>query len=370
MIRFQDINKRFGDGQNVVADFNLEIDRGQFVVLIGPSGSGKTTTMKMINRLVEPTNGLIYIDGKNHKEIPAVELRRKIGYVIQQVGLFPHMTISENISLVPRLRGEDPTKFGDRVDELLSLVNLEPADYRDRYPNQLSGGQQQRVGVIRALAADPPIILMDEPFSALDPLTREQLQEELVRLQSEVKKTIVFVTHDMDEALKLADLVVLMRDGRIEQAAPGDDILRDPANDFVKSFIGQGRISPANELSLKDIAIEKPVTIEPNRGLAESLRKMRKRRVDSLLVTDHQNKLLGIVTAKDIHENLHERKQIKDIMAPDVITITVTTSVSDVLSIMQEKQVGYLPVVDDKYILQGLVTRASLVDVIADQWGE
>lgn len=370
MIRFQDITKSFEDGANVVTDFNLEITRGQFVVLIGPSGSGKTTTMKMINRLVEPTSGLIYIDGKNHKEIPAVELRRQIGYVIQQVGLFPHMTIGENISLVPQLCGEDPANFGERVDELLSMVHLEPKDYRDRYPNQLSGGQQQRVGVVRALAADPPIILMDEPFSALDPITREQLQEELVRLQSEVKKTIVFVTHDMDEALKLADSVVLMKDGRIEQVAPGDDILREPASNFVRDFIGPERLSQADEISLKDIAIEKPVTIEPYRGLAESLRKMRKRRVDSLLVTDPDHKLLGLVTSKDIHRNLHERKHIEAIMATDIVTVTVDTSVSDVLSIMQEKQIGYLPVVDDTYMLQGLVTRASLVDVIAEQWGE
>ena len=370
MIRFREVGKRFENGEEAVTDFNLEIAHGQFVVLIGPSGCGKTTTMKMINRLVEPTSGLIYIDGKNHREISAVELRRKIGYVIQQVGLFPHMTISENISLVPRLSGVNPVNLGGRVDELLSLVNLEPALYRDRYPNQLSGGQQQRVGVVRALAADPPIILMDEPFSALDPITREQLQEELLRLQSEVKKTIVFVTHDMDEALKLADLVVLMKDGRIEQAAPGDDILREPASDFVRDFIGPERLNRADEITLKDISIDQPVTIEPFRGLAEALRKMRRRRVDSLLVTDIDHRLLGIVTAKDIHKNLPERKQIAEVMSTDVVTVKVDTSVSELLSTMQEKQVGYLPVIDEENKLQGLVTRASLVDVIAEQWEE
>lgn len=370
LIRFQKVSKSFEDGEEAVTDFSLEIERGQFVVLIGPSGCGKTTTMKMINRLVDPTSGSIYINGRNHREIPAVELRRQIGYVIQQVGLFPHMTIAQNISLVPRLCGEDSAAPANRVDELLSLVDLDPALYRDRYPDQLSGGQQQRVGVARALAADPPIILMDEPFSALDPITREQLQEELLRLQAEVKKTIVFVTHDMDEALKLADLIVLMRDGRIEQAAPGDELLREPASDFVRDFIGPERVSRADDITLEDISISDPVTVEPFRGLAEALRKMRRRRVDSLLVTDPENKLLGIVTAKDIHEHLHERKRIADVMSADVVRVKVDTSVPELLSTMQAKQVGYLPVVDDSDKLRGLVTRASLVDVIVEQWGE
>ncbi|MCK9524719.1 MAG: betaine/proline/choline family ABC transporter ATP-binding protein [Limnochordia bacterium] len=370
MIRFQGVTKTFEDGEDAVTDFSLEITKGQFVVLIGPSGCGKTTTMKMINRLIEPTKGLIEIDGRNHNKIPAVELRRQIGYVIQQVGLFPHMTIAENIALVPRLLGKEGADLGDRVDELLTLVNLDPQMYRERYPNQLSGGQQQRVGVVRALAADPPIILMDEPFSALDPITREQLQEELVRLQSELKKTVVFVTHDMDEALKLADLVVLMKDGRIEQTAPGDDILREPASDFVREFIGSKHLAQADQISLGDITIDKPITIEPYRGLAEALRKMRRHRVDSLLVTDATNTLLGIVTAKDIHANLTEKRRIEEVMSSQVVKVPSDISVPDLLSTMQEEQVGYLPVVDDQNKLQGLVTRASLVDVIAEQWGE
>lgn len=370
MIRFKNVSKTFDNAEKAVLDFNLEIRPGQFVVLIGPSGSGKTTTMRMINRLIEPTSGSISINGKNHKEISPVELRRQIGYVIQQVGLFPHMTIAENISLVPRLQGAKPPTLANRVDELLSMVNLDPEQYRERYPNQLSGGEQQRVGVVRALAADPPIILMDEPFSALDPITREQLQEELLSLQSAVRKTIVFVTHDMDEALKLADLVVLMKEGRIEQAAPGDDILRDPASEFVHDFIGSKRLSPTGELSLSDITIDQPVTIEPYRGLAEALRKMRRRRVDSLLAIDADQKLLGIVTAKDLHKYLPVKKKISEVMSTEIVKVKVDASVSDVLLVMQENQVGYLPVVDDNNKLQGLVTRASLVDVIAEQWGD
>lgn len=370
MIRFEGVSKRFSDGGEAVSDFTLSIDRGKFSVLIGPSGCGKTTTMKMINRLVEPTAGQIFIDGQNHKKIPAVELRRQIGYVIQQIGLFPHMTIGENISLVPRLRGDDPATYEGRVDELLALVGLDPKAYRERYPTQLSGGQQQRVGVVRALAADPPIILMDEPFSALDPITREQLQEELLKLQSEVKKTIVFVTHDMEEALKLADLVILMKAGRIEQAASPDDILREPASDFVKEFIGLDRSNDFTDIQLSDISIRRPVTIEPYRGLAEALRKMRRQHVDSLLVTDSQGKLLGIATTKDIQRNIQAKKKIEQVMSSEVVTVTLNTPMPEVLQTMQSAEVGYLPIVDDDYKLKGLVTRASLVDVIAEQWGQ
>jgi osmoprotectant transport system ATP-binding protein len=280
------------------------------------------------------------------------------------------MTIAENVALVPRLCGENPDELRIRVEELLSLVNLDPSLYRDRYPNQLSGGQQQRIGVARALASDPPIILMDEPFSALDPITREQLQDELLHLQSAMKKTIVFVTHDMDEALKLADLVVLMKDGQIAQAAPGDDILREPASEFVRSFIGPDRLNQANAISLHDISIDRPITIEPFRGLAEALRKMRKKSVDSLLVIDHEHHLIGIVTAKDIHNNLSERKRIEEVMSTEVVKVKNDVSVPDLLSTMQNEEVGYVPVVDDENKLQGLVTRASLVNVMAEEWGE
>ena len=370
MIIFQEVSKTFEDGLDAVSEVNFRIAKGHLAVLIGPSGSGKTTTMKMINRLIEPTSGFIYIDGKNHTKIPAVELRRNIGYVIQEVGLFPHMTIAENISLVPRLRGENPAYFQRRVDELLSMVDLEPALYRNRYPNQLSGGEQQRVGVIRALAADPPIILMDEPFSALDPISREQLQDELLLLQAKLRKTVVFVTHDMDEALKLADVVVLMRDGKVEQQASVDDILREPASEFVRDFIGAERPGRPADISLAQITIDNPVVIDPNRGLAEALRVMRRRRVDSLLVTNTKRELLGIVTAKDLHRHMGEKSTIEKIMSKDVIKIETDTPVPEVLRIMTSEQVGYLPVVDQNNRLQGLVTRASLVNVIAEEWGE
>lgn len=242
MIRFKNVSKTFDDGTEAIKDMNLHIKEGQLVALIGPSGCGKTTTMKMINRLISITSGSIEIDGKDTSDIKEVELRRNIGYVIQRIGLFPHMTIEENVGLIPKLKGKKKTDYENRVDELLNLVGLDPDIYKKRYPLELSGGQQQRVGVVRALAGEPPIILMDEPFSALDPISREQLQDELKQLQTTIRKTIVFVTHDMAEALKVADEIVVMRDGVIQQIASPEDLLKAPANDFVRSFIGEERI--------------------------------------------------------------------------------------------------------------------------------
>jgi osmoprotectant transport system ATP-binding protein len=238
MIKFENVTKKYQDGFVALKNLNLEINKGELVTLIGPSGCGKTTTMRMINRLNEPSSGKIYIDGQDISGMDPVELRRNIGYVIQQIGLFPHMTIEQNISLVPRLKKTDPSKYSKRVDELLDLVGLDPTTFKNRFPSELSGGQQQRVGVIRALAAEPNIILMDEPFSALDPISREQLQDDIVNLQEEIQKTIVFVTHDMDEAIKIANRIVIMKDGEIVQLDTPDRILRHPANSFVKGFIG------------------------------------------------------------------------------------------------------------------------------------
>ncbi|UXH45011.1 ABC transporter ATP-binding protein [Rossellomorea vietnamensis] len=243
MIEFQNVTKVYEDGTEAIKGIDLTIPKGKLVALIGPSGCGKTTTMKMINKLIAPSGGTIRIDGRDISETDEVELRRNIGYVIQRIGLLPHMTIEENISLIPRLKGWKKEKYEGRVDELLHLVGLEPDVYKKRYPLELSGGQQQRVGVIRALAAEPPIILMDEPFSALDPISREQLQDELKSIQNTIHKTIVFVTHDIDEALKIADVIAVMRDGKIEQIAAPADLLSEPANEFVRAFIGENRLS-------------------------------------------------------------------------------------------------------------------------------
>ncbi|OFS61822.1 ABC transporter ATP-binding protein [Nosocomiicoccus sp. HMSC09A07] len=237
MISFRNVTKAYGDFL-AVDHINFDIESNELFVIIGPSGSGKTTTMEMINRLTEMTEGDIYIDDKNIKDINKVELRRSIGYVIQDIGLMPHMTISDNISLVNRLKGEK--KDEKRIDELLRLVNMDES-FKDRYPDELSGGQQQRIGVIRALYSDPNIILMDEAFSALDPVTRSELQDELIHLQETIKKTIVFVTHDMDEALKIADRIAVMNDGKIEQIGTPEQLIFNPNNTFIQKFIGEER---------------------------------------------------------------------------------------------------------------------------------
>lgn len=241
MVRFENVSMAYGENE-VLKNLNLHIEEGQLVVLIGPSGCGKTTTLQLINRLLKAAEGKVYVNGKDISQSDPVELRRGIGYVIQEIGLFPHMTIRQNIEIVPKLLGWDAKRRSERSQELIKLVNMD-ARYLDSYPEELSGGQQQRIGLLRALAAEPPIILMDEPFGALDPITRDALQDEIMALQKKLKKTIVFVTHDMDEALKIADVIVLMKDGEVVQAASPAEMIRNPANEFVEKFIGSHRMA-------------------------------------------------------------------------------------------------------------------------------
>ena len=238
MIEYKYVSKVYGDGTEAVSDVSLTINKGELVVFIGTSGSGKTTSMRMINRMVEPSSGEILIDGENIMEKNPVDLRRSIGYVIQQTGLMPHMTVYENIIMVPKLLNWDEDKMEATARKLLEQVDMDPDQYMDRYPSELSGGQQQRIGVIRALAAGQEIILMDEPFGALDPITREALQEMVIELQKEMGRTVVFVTHDMDEALDLADRIAIMTDGKLVQYDTPENIIANPANDFVREFIG------------------------------------------------------------------------------------------------------------------------------------
>ena len=257
LIKFENVSKVFPNGFKAVDNLNLEIKRGETLVLLGTSGSGKTTTMKMVNRLLEPTSGKIYVNGEDISSYNAIELRRKVGYAIQHIGLFPHMTIAENISVVPKLLKWSCDDINKRVDELLELVNLEPAELRDRYPSQLSGGQKQRIGVIRALAADPSVILMDEPFGALDPITREQLQNEFLELECEIQKTILFVTHDITEAVKMGDRIMLLDEGKVQQLATPLELIDNPANEFVENFLGQHRFQLSlYTKNLKSIGIE------------------------------------------------------------------------------------------------------------------
>lgn len=296
--------------QSAVENFSMSINPGELIMLVGPSGCGKTTTMKMINRIIEPTSGSIKIDGEDILSLDQNTLRRRIGYVIQQIGLFPHMTIAENVSVVPKLLGWDKAKTAARVDELLSLVDLDPAKFANRYPKQLSGGQQQRIGVARALAADPPVMLMDEPFGATDPITREKLQDEFLRLQATIGKTIVFVTHDFDEAIKLGDrIAVLSERSQIEQFDTPANILANPASDYVSSFIGEG--AALKRLALIPIASAKlgPTTASgPSVMISENLREALDHIVlnggSPVPVTDLKGKVVGSISVKEISNAL------------------------------------------------------------------
>ncbi|MGG1688098.1 ABC transporter ATP-binding protein [Pseudalkalibacillus sp. NRS-1564] len=364
MITFEHISKKFADGTEALKDINLHIEKGELLTLIGPSGCGKTTTMKMINRLIEPSGGQIYIDGKPISDQDPVELRRSIGYVIQQIGLLPHMTIAENIALIPKLKKWDKDKIDKRVDEMLNLVGLEPSIFRSRYPLELSGGQQQRVGVIRALAAEPPIILMDEPFSALDPISREQLQDELVKLQKEIQKTIVFVTHDMDEAMKIADRIAIMKDGEILQLDTPDRLLRHPKNEFVRNFIGDERMAKGQAPTAVDLMIRKVATVKESRGLAEAFRLMKSERVDSLVVTGPEQEYIGVVTLEQVQNHYgDDGKRIVDVI--EVIeSINESTLYPEIAKRFAENQPISIPVVEDNK-LTGLVTRSSMMRGLA-----
>lgn len=370
MIEFKEVSKVYEDNFEVLKNINLRVNKGELLVLIGPSGCGKTTTMKMINRLIDPTKGEIFINGNSIKHRNPVELRRNIGYVIQQIGLFPHMTIQDNVALVPKLKKQDPKKYLKKVDELLEMVGLDPEIYKNRYPTELSGGQQQRIGVIRALAADPPIILMDEPFSALDPISREQLQDELLNLHNKLDKTIVFVTHDMDEALKIADRICIMREGEIVQLNTAEEILRHPANDFVKNFIGEKRLNSYNGFDFPPIDefISKAITIREDKGLAEAINQLRQNRVDSLIVVNKSNQYKGVASSWDIYRNYNDEKlKIKDIVRTDYACIKENDSVEKALIMIKESNKGYVLVLDDNKKVKGVITNGSLVKLLANK---
>ena len=371
MIEFKNLTKRFPGGKIAVDSLNLTFNDGEFIVFIGTSGSGKTTSMRMINRMIEPTSGEILINGKNSKDMNAVELRRQIGYVIQQIGLMPHMTIFDNIVMVPKLLKWPVEKQRKIAEELIQKVDL-PLDFLERYPSELSGGQQQRIGVIRALAADQDIILMDEPFGALDPITRDSLQETLKELQRELGKTVIFVTHDMDEALKLADRIVIMQDGKVVQFDTPDNILMDPANAFVENFIGEERLSQArtNFRTVEKIMIRGPVSVSSDQNLSEAIKLMRTRRVDSLFVTDADDILLGMLSVEAIDTNRRRPVTVGEVMS-EVSFVREGTLVRDALQRILKLGYKNIPVVNENNQLIGLITRTSIVDMVYDTiWGD
>jgi osmoprotectant transport system ATP-binding protein len=330
MIRFDNVHKRYDDGTHAVRGIDFEVEEGTTTVLVGPSGCGKTTTMKLVNRLEEPTEGTVYYGGTDVRDLEATELRRQVGYVIQDVGLFDHMTVAENVATVPELKGWDDERIDERVDELLELVDLPPEQYRDQNPTELSGGQQQRVGVARALAADPDVMLMDEPFGALDPITREELQDEFLSIQEDIDTTILFVTHSIDEALKMGDNIAVMNAGEVVQYDTPQALLDRPKTKFVEDFIGPDRtlkrlrVLRVGEVMREDIperhqdVVEafqsdqgvmadggELIPVEPSDSTQIALSRCIQAGVEALPVVENAN-VVGVVTEDDIRDLQHE----------------------------------------------------------------
>lgn len=298
MIRFEHVTKRYADGTTAVDDLSFEVGEGELVTLVGPSGCGKTTTMKMVNRLIEPTEGRIFLDGDDISAIDPVQLRRRIGYVIQQVGLFPHRTVLENTATVPHLLGWNRGKGRERAAELLDLVGLDPSVYGGRYPEQLSGGQRQRVGVARALAADPPVLLMDEPFGAVDPVVRERLQNEFLKLQAQVRKTVLFVTHDIEEAVRLGDRIAVYGQGRIEQFDSPATVLGAPATPYVADFVGADRgLKRLSVTPIEESDLDQPPVVHLDDPLATATERLRSEGARWAVVLDGRDNLHGWISA-------------------------------------------------------------------------
>ncbi len=370
MLELRNITKKYKDTL-ILNNINLKINKGELVVLIGPSGCGKTTTLKMINKLILPTSGEILLNDKNILKEDTIELRRNMGYVIQQTGLFPHMTVAENIGLIPYVEKWPKEKIVQKVQDLLNMVDMNPEDYMNRYPAELSGGQQQRIGVARAFATDPDIILMDEPFSALDPITRNQLQDELFNLQQELKKTIIFVTHDMDEAIKLADKICIMNKGLIVQYDTPENILKNPADEFVAGFVGKDRIwSQPEFIRAADIMIREPVKAPGSRTLIQGYAQMRNSKVDSVLIVDKDQKLRGIVTMKHLRLKQEINLRLEEIMTSEIPTVNYDSSLVDILTVMNEHNLSYIPVTDNSNTLLGLITKNTLLSVMSSQYLE
>jgi osmoprotectant transport system ATP-binding protein len=363
VVAFEHVTKRYGgpDARPAVTDLTLTIPAGEVCVLVGPSGCGKTTSMKMVNRLIEPTSGRITIDGQDVASLPAVELRRRIGYVIQQVGLFPHLTVGDNVAVVPRLLHWTRQRVEERANELLELVGLEPDQYRSRYPNELSGGERQRVGVARALAADPPVMLMDEPFGAVDPIRRERLQNEFLRLQQRVRKTIVFVTHDVDEAIKMADrIAILQRGGILAQYDTPAAILANPASEFVERFVGADR--GLKRLSLgrvRDLELARPVIVRAGEDRADVRLRLEGEGPAYALLVDERNRPLGWI---DQHDITGEGPIEPEAATPGAPTVQPETTLRDALSAMLSSSVQLGVVVDEHDRVVGLIS----VDAISE----
>jgi osmoprotectant transport system ATP-binding protein len=364
MIKISNVTKRYdGASAPVVDGIDMEVGAGEICVLLGPSGCGKTTTLKMINRLVQPTSGKIYIDGKDTDAFDVVELRRQIGYVIQQIGLFPNMTVEENICVVPQMLGWDKAKARRRAAELLEIVALDPAIYLSRYPKDLSGGQQQRIGVARALAIDPPVMLMDEPFGAIDPINRELIQDEFLRIQQQVRKTIVFVSHDIDEAVKMADRIAIFRAGRLEQFDTPDNILARPANPFVAGFVGSDRaLKRLRLVRAQDALSACDCAIRVGESSAQAQATLSAHGVDQIVLLDAADRPQGFLTASQLRAI--DGTLTAAHASPMQATAHCRDDLRTVISSMFTVGASWLPAVDDKGRFVGCVSQDRIVDML------
>ncbi|KXL54238.1 choline transport ATP-binding protein OpuBA [Anaerotignum neopropionicum] len=372
MIQFRNVSKRYGK-KTILDNLTLDIKAGEFVILIGPSGCGKTTTLKTINRLIEPDSGEIIIDGKDITKVDPVKLRRTIGYVIQQIGLFPNMTVEQNIAVVPKLLNYSKEEIDAIVHRLLELVNMPYEENAKKYPSELSGGQQQRIGVLRALAASPPIVLMDEPFGALDPVTRDSLQEEVKKIQKKLGKTIVFVTHDMDEAIRLADTIVFMNDGKVLQVASPEEMLQNPADPIIKSFLGKHMNHENNAANLvaSDFMRAKVLTVPKTKKTLECIELMSRRDVSSLIVVEEDDTYLGTVSVDKIRAQGKAGKEIKELVTVESMTVTRNSNAQEAFELLIASPTGYVVVLNDDNTVAGLITKTSMAKAMGEAlWGE
>ncbi len=364
MIKLENVTKKYPDGTVAVKNFSLEIEEGEFCVFLGPSGCGKTTCMKMINRIIPLTEGDIYVQGENIMDVNQNELRRGIGYAIQNIGLFPHLTVAQNIATVPILKKWTKTRQRERAEELLSLVGMNPEIFMDRYPSELSGGQQQRVGVARCLGADPPILLMDEPFGAIDPITRVKLQDEFLKIQAKIKKTIAFVTHDIHEAIKMGDRIALLKAGELVQYADPTTLLYAPANQFVRDFVGTDRVLKGLRLHrAKEIMREPHFTVRADEAPADIQKQMEKEVIRWSMAVDSDNRFLGWVTYDDIKT----AENVRDIIVPPSVTADPDTPLNDALSLMLNSAIGTLAVIDENEKLLGVISFNIIHDILTEQ---